>query len=157
MVVPNSFTIIPARLPEMALCPARPYNRAFDAYRTNEGNSVKFIASLFITLCLSAVLPAIAQDAEAGLAAVRQLGTLNGQALACADKDAAAHARLLMLTHAPKTQRFGAAYEEATQESYLAQTRAAGACPDAKALAARIDEVAQRLRTTLPAAQPAAK
>jgi len=118
---------------------------------------VKFIASLFITLCLSAVLPAFAQDAEAGLAAVRQLGTLNGQALACAYKDAAAHAKLLMLTHAPKTQRFGAAYEEATQESYLAQTRAASACPDAKALAGRIDEVAQRLRTTLPAAQPAAK
>ena len=121
----------------MALCPRRPYNRAFDAHRTNEGKSVKFIASLFLTLGLS--------------------GALNGQALACADKDAAAHTRLLMLTHAPKTQRFGAAYEEATQESYLAQTRATSACPDAKALAARIDDVAQRLRTTLPAAQPAAK
>ncbi len=118
---------------------------------------MKFIASLFLTLGLSTVLPAVAQDAEAGLAAVRQLGALNGQALACADKDAAAHTRLLMLTHAPKTQRFGAAYEEATQESYLAQTRATSACPDAKALAARIDDVAQRLRTTLPAAQPAAK
>lgn len=144
-------------MPSMALCPAPPYNRAFDAHRTNEGKSVKFIASLFLTLGLSTVLPAVAQDAEAGLAAVRQLGALNGQALACADKDAAAHTRLLMLTHAPKTQRFGAAYEEATQESYLAQTRATTSCPDAKTLAGRIDEVAQRLRTTLPAAQPAAK
>ena len=118
---------------------------------------MKYIASLIIALSLSTSLPALADDAEAGHSAVRQLGTLNGQALACADKDAAAQARLLMLTHAPKTQRFGAAYEEATQESYLAQTRSTTACPDAKALADRISEVAQRLRAALPAPQPAAK
>lgn len=112
---------------------------------------------LIILLGLAAPLPAFADDAEAGLAAVRQLGTLNGQALACSAKDAAAHARVLMLAHAPKTPRFGAAYEEATQEGYLAQTRASGTCPEAKALAGKIDEVAQRLRTALPAAQPAAK
>jgi hypothetical protein len=122
-----------------------------------KGKSVKLFTPLILVLSLSAALPAFAADAEAGLVAVKQLGGVNGQALACADKDAAAHARLLMLTHAPKTQRFGAAYEEATQEAYLAQTRAAGACPDAKTLASRIDEVAQRLRATLPAAQPAAK
>ena len=153
MVVPKSFPIILGPLPEMALCPAPPYNRAFDTHRTNEGKSVKFIASLFLTLGLSAVLPAFAQDVEAGLAAVRQLGTLNGQALACTDKDDAARTKALMLTHAPKTQRFGTAYEESTQESYLAQTRAATPCPDAKTLAGRIDDVAQRLRTTLPAAK----
>lgn len=112
---------------------------------------------LFVLLSLLAPLSAVADDVEAGLAAVRQLGILNGQALACADKDAAAHAKVLMLAHAPKTARFGTAYEEATQEGYLAQTRAAGACPEAGLLAGRIDEVAQGLRTTLPAAQPAAK
>ncbi|BAO28959.1 hypothetical protein [Sulfuritalea hydrogenivorans] len=112
---------------------------------------------LIILLSLAAALPASAEDLEAGLAAVRQLGTLNGQALACAEKDAAAHAKVLMLAHAPKTQRFGTAYEEATQEGYLTQTRSAVACPDARSLAGRIDEVAQRLRTALPAAQPVAK
>lgn len=118
---------------------------------------MKYLTSLIVLLNLVAVLPAAAEDVEAGLAAVKQLGTLNGQALACTDKDAAAHARLLMLAHAPKTPRFGTAYEEATQEGYLAQTRGAAPCPDAKALAGRIDELAQRLRATLPAAQPAAK
>lgn len=118
---------------------------------------MKHSIRLIILLSLAVSLPASAEDLEAGLAAVRQLGTLNGQALACAEKDAAAHAKVLMLAHAPKTQRFGSAYEEATQEGYLAQTRSAGACPDAKALAGRIDEVAQRLRTELPATQPAAK
>ena len=112
---------------------------------------------LFVLLSLLAPLSAVADDVEAGLAAVRQLGILNGQALACADKDAAAHARVLMLAHAPKTARFGAAYEEATQEGYLAQTRAAGACPEVKLLAGKIEKVAQGLRKTLPAAPPAAK
>lgn len=141
----------------MAFSRSPPYNRAFQTHRTHEGKSLKQLARLILVLSLSAPLPAFAEDAEAGLAAVRQLGALNGQALACADRDAAAHAKLLMLAHAPKTQRFGAAYEEATQESYLAQTRASGACPDAKTLAGRIGEVAQRLQTALPAAQPASK
>lgn len=118
---------------------------------------MKYLTRLMILLSLAAPLPAMAEDVEAGLAVVKQLGTLNGQALACADKDAAAHARLLMLAHAPKTSRFGTAYEEATQAGYLDQTRGATPCPEAKALAGRIEELAQRLRTTLPAAQPAAK
>lgn len=118
---------------------------------------MKYLTRLMILLSLAAPLPAMAEDVEAGLAAVKQLGTLNGQALACAEKDSAAHAKMLMLAHSPKTARFGAAYEEATQAGYLAQTRAAGTCPDTKTFAARIDELAQRLKTALPAALPAAK
>lgn len=118
---------------------------------------MKPVTSLIALLSLGTALSAFADDVDAGLAAVAQLGALNGQALACADKDAAARAKTLMLAHAPKTQRFGAAYEEATQEGYLAQTRAAGGCPDAKALAGRIDDIAQRLGKALPVAQPAAK
>ncbi|MDP1734678.1 MAG: hypothetical protein Q8L44_09990 [Sulfuritalea sp.] len=118
---------------------------------------MKHLTRSIILLSLALANPAVAEDVEAGLAAVKQLGTLNGQALACAEKDAAAHARLLMLAHAPKTARFGAAYEEATQEGYLAQTKVSGTCPDAKTLAGGIDEVAQRLKAALPAAQPAAK
>lgn len=68
--------------------------------------------------------PALADDGKAGLAVVKELGVLNQQALACSAKDAAAHAKLLMLAHTPKTPRFGAAYEEATHQSYLAQPRA---------------------------------
>ncbi|MCX7165197.1 MAG: hypothetical protein NTV11_02860 [Rhodocyclales bacterium] len=118
---------------------------------------MKYLTRLLILLSLAAPLPAMAEDAEAGLAAVRQLGTLNGQALACADKDAAAKAKALMLTHAPKTARFGSAYEEATQEAFMAQTRTSGTCPDAKVLAGKLDAVAQGLQTALPAAQPASK
>lgn len=106
---------------------------------------------------LAASLPALAEDLEAAVAAVRQLGAVNGQALACAEKAAAARAKVLMLAHSPKTARFGAAYEEATQEAYLAQTRASGTCPDARALDGKLNDAAQKLQATLPIAPPAAK
>lgn len=110
-------------------------------------------------LLLIAVLPAptFAADAEAGLLAIRALGSVNGQALACAETRLAARAKELMLAHAPKTQRFGAAYEEATQEAFLAQTRAAGTCPDAAILTDRLNQLALQLADTLPVVAPAAK
>lgn len=101
-----------------------------------------------------AVLPAptLAADAEAGLATVRELGTLNGLALACAEARLAARARELMLTHAPKTQRFGAAYEESTNEAFNAQTRAGKPCPETTELTDRANRLALRLAEQLPVA-----
>ncbi len=98
-----------------------------------------------------------AADAEAGLLAIKALGSVNGQALACAETTPAARAKELMLAHAPKTQRFGAAYEEATQEAFLAQTRAAGTCPAAAILTDRLNRLALQLADTLPVLAPAAK
>jgi hypothetical protein len=115
------------------------------------------IILLSLAAPLAASLPALAEDLDAAVAAVRQLGAVNGQALACAEKGAAARAKVLMLAHAPKTARFGAAYEEATQEAFLAQTRASGTCPDAKAIAGKLDDAAQKLQAALPIAPPAAK
>jgi hypothetical protein len=105
------------------------------------------------------VLPAqtLAADVEAGLLAVKTLGSVNGQALACAETKLAARAKELMLAHAPKTQRFGTAYEEATQEAFLAQTRAAGTCPDATQLTDRLNRLALQLAESLPIVAPAAK
>lgn len=96
--------------------------------------------------------PVFADEAPVGLAAIKQLGSLNGQALACADKNSAAHAKLLMLTYAPKTATYGTAYEEATNAGYLAQTKNAASCPDAQSLGKKVDAVADQLRTALPAA-----
>ncbi len=84
--------------------------------------------------------------------AVKTLGGINGQALACAETKLAARAKELMLAHAPKTQRFGAAYEEATQEAFLAQTRAANSCPASASLTDRLNRVALQLAETLPVA-----
>lgn len=101
--------------------------------------------------------PTFAADAEAGLAAVKTLGGVNGEALACAETKVAARAKELMLAHAPKTQRFGTAYEEATQEAFLAQTRSGGACPDAIRLTDTLNRLALQLAETLPVVAPAAK
>lgn len=98
-----------------------------------------------------------AADAEAGLLAVKTLGSVNGQALACAETRLAARAKQLMLAYAPKTQRFGAAFEEATQEAFLAQTRAAATCPDSASLTDRLNRLALQLADTLPVVAPAAK
>ena len=115
---------------------------------------LRYLFPLFFAV-LSA--PTLADDAEAGLLAIRALGSVNGQALACAETKLAARAKQLMLAHAPKTQRFGAAYEEATQQAFLAQTRAAGTCPDAASLTDRLNRLALQLADTLPVVAPAAK
>jgi hypothetical protein len=112
---------------------------------------------LRLTLAIAVLsAPTFAADAEAGLAAIKVLGSVNGQALACSEAGLAARAKQLMLAHAPKTPRFGAAYEEATQEAFLAQTRA-GACPDATGLTDRLNQLALRLADSLPVAAPAGK
>lgn len=110
-------------------------------------------------LILVAVLsaPTFAADAEAGLLAIKALGSVNGQALACSEAKLAARAKQLMLAHAPKTQRFGSAYEEATQEAFLGQTRSGNACPDATRLTDQINQLALQLADTLPVAAPVAQ
>ena len=118
---------------------------------------MKQIRPLFL-LCIAVLsAPTLAADAEAGLLAIKALGKLNGQALACAQMPAAARAKSLMLAHAPKTQRFGDAYEEATQAAYLAQTRAADPCPEPLRLTDQLNQLALQLAATLPVGGAASK
>ncbi len=110
--------------------------------------------STIAALCLTSwamLSPAHAVDAEQGLTRVTELAQVNGQALACQDTDAVAKAKKLMLAHAPKTQRFGSAFEEATNASYLAQVRGTAPCLDAAVFAAKLDALAKQLQTELPA------
>lgn len=106
---------------------------------------------LIAVLCgLTFPAMALASD-EAGLAAVRDLGRLNGQTLACGQKEAASWVRVLMLNHAPKTRVYGEAYEEGTQESFLAHGKGTP-CPGSAELNVRLDEIARRLKAVLPVA-----
>ena len=98
--------------------------------------------------CLGLAAAAQASE-EAGLAAVRDLGRLNGNALACGQKDTAAWVRVLMLNHAPKTRTYGEAYEEGTQETFAAHGRGAP-CPSQTEFAVKLDGVTQRLKAALP-------
>ena len=113
---------------------------------------------LLVALGLThALLGAAHAQTESGLQVISNLAQLNGQALACQDLKSAGRAKRLMLAHAPKTARFGTAFEEGTQQGYLAQTRNKSACPGIAALSARLDALAQQLQINLPAkAQDAA-
>lgn len=108
------------------------------------------IAALCVT-SWAALGPVHAADADQGLARVTELAQVNGQALACQDMDTVAKAKKLMLAHAPKTPRFGSAFEEATNASYLAQVRGTAPCPAAAAFASKLDALAKALQTDLPA------
>ena len=110
---------------------------------------------LLLALVALTVGAASAADSavDAGLAAITQLGAINGQALACKEQDVAARAKQLMLIHAPRTSQYGTAFEQATQQGFLNQVHGATGCPAASELAGRIDAVAADLNAKLPVAQ----
>jgi hypothetical protein len=111
-------------------------------------------------LCLTTLAlhsPTHAADAELGLTLVTELAQVNGVALACQDMATAAKAKKLMLAHAPKTPRFGSAYEEATNAAYLAQVRTAATCQDAANNDRKLEVLAKRLQEALPASPSVAK
>jgi hypothetical protein len=111
-----------------------------------------------LLLCfLSLTLSAHAADSstDAGLTEVRDLGRVNGQALACGYAKAVSSIKAAMIQHAPKSRRYGAAFEEATNKAFLDQSRKDPAtCPDGPTLRGQIDDATQRLQATVPATAP---
>jgi len=120
--------------------------------------SIALLAVLFVSAAGAdapgAAAPGAAaptRDPEAGLQAVVRLGEANGLALACGAKEAAARAKQLMLLHAPRSSRFGVAFEQSTQSGYLGQVKGSAPCPSAAEISVRIESIALVLRETLPA------
>jgi hypothetical protein len=108
----------------------------------------------FLSLALSA--HAADSSTDAGLTEVRDLGRVNGQALACGFGEAVSRIKAAMIQHAPKSRRYGAAFEEATNMAFLDQTKKEQTtCPDGPTLSGQVDEATQRLQATVPA--PVAK
>lgn len=91
--------------------------------------------------------------ADAGLAEVSDLGRLNGQVLACGYMDAAARIKATMIRFAPKSRRYGAAFEEATNDAFLAQSKKErSTCLDGPTYAEQVEMAGKRLQAALPAA-----
>jgi len=109
--------------------------------------------ALAAALCLLAGAALAEAAAAAGLAAIQDLGRVNGQALACSEMATAGQAKALMIKHAPKTRRYGEAFEEATNAAFLAQGKGQDGCPKSVEFAARLSELSGRLSATLPAGQ----
>lgn len=108
---------------------------------------------LIAVLCLLAGAALAEVDASAGLAAIQDLGRVNGQALACGQMATSSQSKQLMIRHAPKTRRYGELFEEATNAAFLRQGKDQDSCPQPAEFAARLSELAGRLQATLPAAQ----
>ena len=105
-----------------------------------------------LLLCLlSIALPAAAaSSADMGMEEVRVLGRLNGQALACSHAVAVARIKAQMIKLAPKTRRYGEAFETATNDGYLAQVKKdKSTCPAMPALLEQVEDTAKRLQAAL--------
>lgn len=111
---------------------------------------------LVLALTCALWTPVQAQpETDLALQLVAELAKANGQALACQELKIAGRAKSLMMAHAPKTLRFGNAFDEATQQGFLTQINASTVCPSATVLSARLDVLAQQLQVNLPAMAPA--
>lgn len=115
---------------------------------------MKALMMCVLLVCAAAGASADEEAARAGQEAIRDLGTLNGQALACRQFTAAANAKMLMIRRAPKTRGFGALFEQATNTAFIEQTKGSVPCPGADDLNARLKEIETRLQTSLPATPP---
>lgn len=115
-------------------------------------NTLRVTRSALLRIALPlACLATWAQPIEAGLQAITELAHVNGLAMACQEMGIAAQAKALMLRHAPKTARFGSAFDEGTHLSFLAQTRSSATCPDEPTLRLQLLALALTLQANLPA------
>ena len=83
------------------------------------------------------------------LAAIGELGKLNGIALACGKTALTTRLRDIIVTVAPKSREIGETYEQASNAAFLAQGRGQ-ACPDGRTLAKRIEAAEARLKAAYP-------
>jgi len=84
--------------------------------------------------------------ADSGLDAVKALGHLNGEALACKQMALVDRIRTRIVNEAPKTREVGEAFEAATTERFLAMGADLAICTDARTLAERIDQATENMR-----------
>lgn len=77
--------------------------------------------------------------ADPGLDAVRALGRLNGEALACKQKVFVDRIRTAIVYEAAKTREIGEVFEQATSERFLAMGAEKIPCPDSRSLSQQIE------------------
>jgi protein SCO1/2 len=86
-----------------------------------------------------------APDPAAIMVAVKEVGIVNGIALACGHKDAIARAKALMIMRVPKTREYGEIFESAANDAFLAQSAKKGGCPGRATLAVQLETAARSL------------
>ena len=90
---------------------------------------------------LAALIPLsaiAASDADPRYAAVNAPGRLNGVALQCKYIDQVRHMKAAVVASAPKERSYGLAFDEATNEAFLAFIQDDAPCPSHAELARRV-------------------
>ncbi len=90
------------------------------------------VAGAILAFALS--VPAIGADQDPRYLAVQQLGALNGVALQCKYLDQVRRMKAAVVAHAPKERSFGLAFDEATNDAFLAFIKDNASCPTHDAL-----------------------
>ena len=104
-----------------------------------------FVSLLGVFALVSSVVAA-----EKGLEEVRSLGQLNGQALACSQKENISRIKAVMIALAPKSRHYGATFEQSTQDAFVQRNTEPDACDDAPVIALKVDLLATRLQQLFP-------
>lgn len=86
-----------------------------------------------------------ATEPDSLTATVNSLGRLNGQALACDQKDLSGRIKAIMISRVPKTKELGVLFEQATTQAFLAQGADKSGCPPRPALALEIEVTSRPL------------
>jgi hypothetical protein len=105
-------------------------------------------------ICLLALVLAsttAAGSTQAQYDAIRALGRLNGEALACRHLEQVRRMKAVVIANAPKERSFGLAFDEASNAGFLDFLEQGRPCPGGAALDARIDEAT---RTVVEAFRP---
>lgn len=93
----------------------------------------------------SVTATAQAADQDPRYAAVADLGALNGVALQCKYIDQVRRMKGAVVIHAPKERSFGLAFDQATNDAFLAFARNGEACPTHEGLARQVGHQIDRL------------
>ena len=108
------------------------------------------LRSLWILLCclLSGVV--LAND-DPRYQSVVGLGELNGVALQCKHLNQVRRMKSAVVLYVPKERRYGQAFDQATNDAFLAFIKNQDACPSADGLARRIGHQIDRMQEVFAA------
>ena len=82
---------------------------------------------------------------------VVELGELNGIALQCKRLDQVRRMKSAVVLYAPKERRYGLAFDQATNDAFLAFIKNQDACPSADGLARRVGHQIDRMQEVFAA------
>jgi len=111
----------------------------------------------FFSAAAAAVIMALAVQAQAvtdhQYNSIKQLGELNGVALNCKFLDETRRMKKALVQALPKRRQLGQAFDDITNNSFLAFIQAKSPCPDAAEFSEKVDTAIQALNAAFSTQQ----